>query len=253
MSCEGAWKPARGLSSPRWAGWGWLTALALVATAIALVETEAAVRGLVALFFGGLVGLCFAATRRPAFALLLVASLFAAIFAASDFKFGVMAMNLHVYDVFFHLFSVAQLSFFRETFGAAAAFAGGATLAALLALTLCWRREAAARLSRAALLGVTTASLLATAASGALLAQRGAHFFNARESVFSAFIASLGDVPALVRARGLFEIAAQASLDAAGAAPISCRPTQTPPDIVLFLNESAMPAGVYPQIPYPEE
>ena len=54
-------------------------------------------------------------------------------------------------------------------------------------------------------------------------------------------------------ARGYLQISAQASLAPIPTDAIVCRPEGTAPDIVLFLNESVMPPGVYPEINFPPE
>jgi hypothetical protein len=161
-------------------------------------------------------------------------------------------MNLHAYDVAFYLFSLAQISFFKETYPGAALVAALGIGAGTLTLAWLWLREPPKVLRRMAMGACAIISLTAAAGATVLLAERGAHFFNDRESVFSGFVSSLGDAPALMRARGVFEISAQAGLSG-GLAPIVCHPQETPPDIVLFLNESAMPPGVYPQVAYPPE
>lgn len=218
-----------------------------------LVEGDILPRVLVATFFLALWGFVWAAARRAWFSLALVTLLFGAVYLCSMFKFSVVAMNLHAYDAVFYLFSVAQLTFFWQTFPAYAmiALAGVGGLAGVMAALWVWERPLA--LGRLKSGGLALLCLGATVGAGGAIAHRGATFFDPGRHVFSAFVGSLADLPQLVRARGYFEMSAQASLAPAPAEPIVCRPEGAPPDIVLFLNESVMPPGVYPEITFPEE
>lgn len=217
------------------------------------IEGDVLPRLLVAAFFFGVWAFVFAMTGRRWFAFALVALGFVAVWLCSLLKFSMMAMNLHAYDALFYLVSVAQLGFFWQTFpGYAIVAIGGVTLVVALLLSLWWREApvAAARLRTTA---IGLAGLAVTVACGAAIANRGASFFDPNRHIFSAFIGSLADVPQLMSARGYLQITAQASLAPLPADPIVCVPDGDPPDIVMFLNESAMPPGVYPQIRYPEE
>lgn len=217
------------------------------------IEGEILPRLLVAGFFLGLFAFVFALSGRRWFSFALVALMFVTVFLCSWLKFSMVAMNLHAYDALFYLFSVAQLNFFWQTFPAyaAIALAGVAGLFALLAVL--WRREAPVPMARLRYSALGLAGIAVAASSGAAIAGRGASFFDPHRHIFSAFIASLGDVPQLMSARGYLQISAQASLAPIPADAIACRPEGTPPDIVLFLNESVMPPGVYPEINFPEE
>ncbi len=97
------------------------------------------------------------------------------------------------------------------------------------------------------------AGLAVAIGSGAAIAGRGASFFDPQRHIFSAFIGSLADIPQLMGARGYLQISAQASLAPIPTDAIVCRPEGNAPDIVLFLNESVMPPGVYPEINFPPE
>ena len=210
-------------------------------------------RLLVAGFFFGAFAFVLALSGRRWFSFALVALLFAAVFLCSMLKFSMVAMNLHAYDALFYLFSLAQLNFFWQTFPGYAliALAGVTGLVALLVAL--WRLEAPGPMGRLRYGAIALAGLAVTASSGATLAARGASFFDPHRHVFSAFIGSLGDVPQLMSARGYLQISAQASLAPIPADAIVCKPEGTPPDIVLFLNESVMPPGVYQEIEFPEE
>src|SRR5690606_1092226 len=113
-----------------------------------------------------------------------------------------LAMNLHAYDALFYLFSVAQLSFFQQTFPVYAliALAGVAGLAGLLFAL--WRGETPTALGRIRYSALGLVGLAVTATSGAALASRGATFFDPNRHIFSAFIGSLADIPQLMSARG---------------------------------------------------
>jgi hypothetical protein len=236
---------------------GWdrgLAGASLAAAGFVFATEEYWIAGaLVSACLAGIAGMLFALTRRAGFALGLILALMAILFAASRFKFGIVAMNLHVYDVAFYLFSMAQASFFLQTFPLEAAVVAAGLGASVAFLVFAWRKEAPRALRRAGTAALIVASLGASAGASALLIQRGAPIFNENENIYSAFIASLGDLPALMQARGYLEMSAQASLAPGLPEPIICEPTQTPPDIVLFLNESAMPPSVYPQLAYPQE
>lgn len=217
------------------------------------VEGEIMPRLLVAGFFFGAWAFVFALSGRRWFSFAFVALLYIAVFLCSLLKFSMLAMNLHAYDALFYLFSLAQLSFFQQTFPVYAliALGGVAGLAALLIAL--WRGETAIALGRIRYSALGLLGLAVTAASGAALASRGATFFDPNRHIFSAFIGSLADIPRLMSARGYLQIGAQASLGAHVAGAIVCHPQTAPPDIVVFLNESVMPPGVYPGIVYPEE
>jgi hypothetical protein len=226
----------------------------LLMTAFVIATEEQAVSAfLVLVVFGGMSGLVFAIVRRPGFAFIAITAFFISTFVASAFKFNFVAMNLHVYDAVFYLFSVAQLSFFAQTFQSAAFGLVAGLIVTFGALALAWRADRARVLGRSGLALALIVSLGAIACAGGLLVQRGSPFFNENQNVYSAFIASFGDLPALSKARGFLEISAQASLAPGQTEAIVCNPTTNPPDIVLTLNESAMPPGVYPQLAFPPE
>ncbi|MDF2120038.1 sulfatase-like hydrolase/transferase [Roseiarcaceae bacterium H3SJ34-1] len=220
---------------------------------IAFTEPDFPLFALVAAFFAALVVFLSVLSRRPGFGLAVATFVFVAVYVTSAFKFNVAAMNLHVYDVIFYLFSVAQLSFFIETYSAAATVFGAIIAVTLLLMVISFRLETPRCFGS---IGGSVAAVTALAVligSGMALGARKPTFFDDGRHVFSAFIGSLTDLPALMRAKGFFEISAHATLSPTVAAPITCKPGKDAPDIVLFLNESAMPEGVYPQLHYPAE
>ncbi len=203
--------------------------------------------------FGFLVALAFALTRRLVLALVVGMLCFAAVWAGSTAKFALVAMNLHVYDVIFYVFSFAHIAFL---------FSAYPILAWLLVLAMALGAGAvvfAARLERPTPLRARSRLAIAAAACAAMavaaqpLAARNGMFFAEKRFVFSAFLWSFGDLPRLLRFKGLIEVGAASASAPQKFEPIACAPARTPPDIVLFLNESAMPPGVYPGLVYPDE
>ena len=233
------------------------TLIAVILTAwigfIAVTEQDFPLFALVAAFFAALVVLLSVISRRPGFGLAIAIFTFLAVYVTSAFKFDVTAMNLHVYDVIFYLFSFAQLSFFIQTYGATAAMFGAIIAVTLLLMAVSFKLETPRRFGVIGGLVGIVLSLAVLIGSAVSLGARKPTFFDSGRHVFSAFIGSLNDLPALMREQGFFEISAHATLSPTIAAPITCRPAKDAPDIVLFLNESAMPEGVYPQLHYPPE
>jgi hypothetical protein len=220
---------------------------------IAFTEPDFPLFALVAAFFAALVVFLSVVSRRPGFGLAIATFAFVAVYVTSAFKFNVAAMNLHIYDVIFYLFSVAQLSFFIQTYSATAAVFGAIIAVTLLLMAVSFRLETPRRFgSIGGSVAVVTALAVLTG-SGVSLGARKPTFFDDGRHVFSAFIGSLSDLPVLMREKGFFEISAHATLSPTITAPITCKPAKDAPDIVLFLNESAMPEGVYPQLHYPAE
>lgn len=235
-------------------GWIFIAGLALGWCAfIAFTEPDRTLFAWVAGFFLAIATLLAVLTRRPGFALVVSIFLFVPVYAASIFKFDITAMNLHVYDVVFYLFNTAQFVFFVQTFPVNAALCGGALLVALALLYASYRFEAPRRFAPFArpIAGLAACAMLV--GSTWALALRKPTFFDQGRYVFSAFIGSLADMPALVQAKGFFEISAHATLSPTNTSAITCEIGANAPDIVLFLNESAMPEGVYPQLHYPAE
>lgn len=217
------------------------------------VEPETPVTAFVLVFCLGLAGFLYAMTRRVGFSLAISLLLFVATFATSVFKFRIAAMNLHVYDIFFYLAGITELGFFIETFGSTALLFAVILIAGAALLVWSFRLEAPHAMGRAASFGLAAVSVGFLALGGWWLGDRRPTFFDDRQYVFSSFIASLSDLPALVREKGVLEMSAQAALTPVVSDKIACTAPQGAPDIVLFLNESGMPPGVYPNLAYPEE
>jgi hypothetical protein len=203
--------------------------------------------------FAFIAALCFALTLRASLAIAVSLIFFAMIWAAALAKFALVAMNPHVYDVIFYVFSVSQIAFAFSAYPQlawliVAAVASGAGLICLAA-----RLEPRAKWSPRRRIALASIACILLVPAVSPLADRNGQFFSEKRFVFSAFLSSFGDLPQLVRFKGLIEVSAAPSPTPQGVAPISCTPTRTPPDIVLFLNESAMPSGVYPELNYPDE
>lgn len=247
---EGANAPSPGI---RLRAWLFPAALALWTFFLFKVEVEIMPRLLVAGFFFGAFAFIFALSGRRWFSFCLVAIVYIGVYLCSLLKFSMVAMNLHAYDALFYLFSLAQLNFFWQTFPGYALIALSCIFGLNGLLAVLWWRETPAALGRMRYSALALAGLAVTMTSGATLAARGASFFDANRNIYSAFIGSLADIPQLMNARGYLQISAQASLAPIPADAIVCKPEGTPPDIVLFLNESVMPPGVYSEINFPEE
>lgn len=213
---------------------------------VSLLMPVVAVFALLSAMFGALTG-------RWRFGALLSVCVFLAIWIASAGKFALVAMRLHVYDVIFYGFSAAPIEFFFSAYRDLA-WQLGALIAAAVALFVCaWRAEAPMRLTPGRRLAVFTGAAALMAVPLTPLATRNADFFNDNHFTFSSFFSSLGDLPQLARFNGVIETGPGPAPTSVVAPPIDCHPGQTPPDIVLTLDESAMPPGVYDQLVYPDE
>jgi hypothetical protein len=205
---------------------------------------------------GIFLGLCLvllSVTRRWLLAFSLNVLFFLSIYVSSGFKYSILAMNLHVYDVSFYLSYLTQIRFFYETFPRIAYPATFAFLLLVAALIALYRFERPWGANWKQRSGVTLAALLLLAGSLRPLFVNNVDFFSDGRLVFSAFFSSLRDIPELLKFNKVFESSAQANAGPIPLDAISCSPDKTPPNIILFLNESAMPPGVYPNLIYPQE
>ncbi len=222
-------------------------------TFVLATEPEMPVTAAVLVFCAGLAGFFYALSQRIGFTLFLSLMLFISTFAASVFKFRIAAMNVHVYDIFFYFSGLTELGFFIQTFSGTAVLFAAIVLSALAVLVWSFRAETAHTLGRTASFGLAALAVVLLGGSGWWLGDRRPTFFDDRQFVFSSFIASLSDLPALVREKGVLEMSAQAALTPVISDKISCNAPAGSPDIVMFLNESGMPGGIYPNLKYPEE
>ena len=239
----------------RWTLPGFASAAALVGWSgfLRYGEPEASLFYAVVSIFLACACLIFALAGRPRFALAFAAFLFVCIFVAARAKFALVAMTLHVYDIAFYGSSSAPLEFFLSAYPRLATILGLGLATGALALALLWRQDATRSLSGRQR-GLALVCAGGFAALGAWpLSGRNADFFNDTSFALSSFFSSFGDLPQLYSYRGLIEVAPDPSIKPAPASAITCRPGTTPPDIVMFLNESAMPPGVYPDLAYPDE
>ena len=248
-----AYVPAA-FGSLRWGKAAFPVAVGLAWLAFVLAtEPEAPVTAMVLVFCVGLAGLLYALSRRLGFSLFLSLVLFIAAFATSVFKFRIAAMNLHVYDIFFYLAGITELGFFIQTFSTTAVLFAVIVASALAILVWSYRREKPHAMSRGASFVTAAIATVLLGYGGWWLGDRRPTYFDDKQFVFSSFISSLSDLPALVREKGVLEMSAQAALTPVISEKISCTAPAGSPDIILFLNESGMPAGVYPQLKYPDE
>lgn len=207
---------------------------------------------LVIAVFVAIYGLTFTFIRRHGVASITLLAIFISIFAATEFKFDIVAMNLHIYDVFFYLFSFAHIAFFAQAFRELALSMALGFVIIVFLLTLSWHAEPPQKSSSSFTLLILIASLIVAWGSGGILIERGAPFFNRSQNVYSAFISSFGDLNSLSKAHRFFAIDAQEK-HSVPAKTIICNPTVPPPHIVLTLVESAMPPGIYPGLAFPTE
>ena len=220
---------------------------------LAYEEVETSLLLAVVAIFSAFTALGLAVFGRLRFALSVTTLLFLGVLIASRAKFALVAMNLHVYDIAFYLTDLAQIHFFMSAYVRQAFFIGSGLVVVLGVLALLWYSEPAMSLrlrARAALLA-GTAGLIGIGAYP--LSGRNADFFNEQHFVLSSFFTSFADLPQLYSYKGLIEVAPDPTIAPAPATAITCKPGETPPDIVLTLNESAMPPGVYPGLTYPDE
>lgn len=199
-----------------------------------------------------LAALSFALSRRPRLSLLAAFAFYAAVWGAAVSKFQLVAMNLHVYDVVF-FGTPSQFQFLLSAYPANAWLIVLAVSFAAAILTLGWRLERPAPLRPGTRLAIAALAGALMAGAATPLHARNGNFFSEKRFVFSAFLSSFGDLPQLLRFNGLIETGPGAPSTPSPLEAITCAPAQTPPDIVLFLNESAMPPGVYPGLVYPDE
>ncbi len=190
--------------------------------------------------------------RRPRFAFALTTCLLLAVYVASRAKFALVAMNLHVYDLAFY-FSRSPIEFFFSAYPRHAWLMTLALAMSAAGLYALWRREPPRTYSRMRRSSFVALSLCLGLFGHLPLTQRNADFFNEHHFALSSFITSLGDLPHLFSNNGMIEVATRPSITPVTADEIICRPLTTPPDIVLTLNESAMPPGVYDGLTYPDE
>ena len=232
---------AGAIAAAGWAGFLWYgePEPALLFAVIAIHLGAAAL-------LGGLLG-------RPKVGVALATFFFVAVFIGARSKFALVSMNLHVYDLPFYLFSEATVGFFMSAYPRQALMVGLGLAASLAAFVFIWRMDARRRvpLRRRAALMACGAALLALGAWP--LSGRNADFFNERNFALSSFLTSFADLPQLYSYNGLIEVSPRSSITPIPADSITCKPQSAAPDIVMMLNESSMPPGVYPGLTYPDE
>ena len=177
-------------------------------------------------------------TRRPAFSI--ACGLFA--FAVSAFcsmaKFKHMSVNAHVMDLHFYLRKPDTLLFLAGEFWPALVGFGGLLLAGAALLALLRRRESPVRLSRRVVAAVAVACVVCAVATRPSEADTLAYHIR-KNHFFSSLFASAGDLVRLGQ-----ESAVKSRTDAMadpGALPAAaCAASDTAPDLVVVLQESAV-------------
>ncbi len=191
---------------------------------------------------------------RPRVGLALATFFFVAAFIGARSKFALVSMNLHVYDLPFYLSNRAASEFFISAYPRQALMVAVALSTSALAILFIWRAETArTRLALRARAGLLAGAAGLLALGAWPLSGRNADFFNERNFALSSFLTSFGDLPQLYSYNGLIEVAPKPSITPIPADAISCKPQTGAPDIVMMLNESSMPPGVYPDLVYPDE
>jgi phosphoglycerol transferase MdoB-like AlkP superfamily enzyme len=125
--------------------------------------------------------------------------------------------------------------------------------ATALAFIFMWRADARLRLAPRRRIGLMVCGVGLLSLGAWPLNGRNADFFNERNFAISSFLTSFADLPQLYSYNGLIEVAPKPSIRPISADAITCKPQGVTPDIVMMLNESSMPPGVYPGLVYPEE
>ncbi len=201
----------------------------------------------------GLAALLASVLGRPGTGLALASLLFISAFIAARSKFALVAMNLHVYDVPFYLSNSATVEFFISAYRRQALLVGAGLAASAALVFVSWRADAVRRLALRPRMGLMACAAGLLAVGAWPLSGRNADFFNERNFALSSFLTSFADLPQLYSYHGLIEVAPSASIAPIPLDAISCKPQGDAPDIVMTLNESTMPPGVYPDLTYPEE
>ena len=212
-----------------------------------------------ALFFSvvainlGLAALLAGLLGRPKTGLALATLFFIFAFGAARSKYALVAMNLHIYDVPFYLFTGASVEFFFSAYPRQAMMVAAVIAASAAVIVLSWRADARLRLPPRRRVGLMACAVGLLALGSWPLSGRNADFFNESNFALSSFLTSFSDLPQLFSHHGLIEVAPRATIAPIPADAIVCKPQGEPPDIVMTLNESSMPPGVYPGLTYPEE
>ena len=230
-------------------------AVALVAWAAFLWQGEpepALLFAVVAIHLGAS-ALLAALLGRPRVGLALATFLLLAVFIGARSKFALVSMNLHVYDLPFYLFAGAPVEFFISAYPRQALMVGLGLLATIAVFVLLWRADARLRLMPRHRLQFMACAAALLSLGAWPLSGRNADFFNERNFALSSFLTSFADLPQLYSYNGLIEVAPKPSITPIPADAITCKPQGQAPDIVMMLNESSMPPGVYPGLVYPEE
>ena len=217
------------------------------------VEPEPALLFAVVAIHLGASALLAALLGRPRVALALATFLFLAVFIGAKSKFALVSMNLHIYDLPFYLFAGAPVEFFMSAYPRQALMVGLGLFATIALFVFIWRADARLRLTPRRRMDCLACAAALLSLGAWPLSGRNADFFNERNFALSSFLTSFADLPQLYSYNGLIEVSPKPSRNPIPADAITCKPTGVAPDIVMMLNESSMPPGVYPGLVYPEE
>ncbi len=195
------------------------------------------------------VALLLIASRRPLFAISVVAALLIILALASKAKSQMMAMTLHAYDFVYFARTPTELVFMAEHYPADmrnGALAVGATL--LGGALIFWLDPLRVARRRAAeLLGLGAIAVFSLyQISGA---PDVSYFFRGRY-LLSSFFVSIPEAAGVVRQGGFFASTAQARAADYIRPGLSCPASNDYPSIVLTLNESAFAPSQFPQLAY---
>ena len=189
--------------------------------------------------------LTFMITPRPRFALFMAASLLTLSTAASMAKFKFLAINAHVFDLWFYLSKPDTLVFLATEF-APIVIAGGVALAAFMAMCwFVWRRETPVR-ARPVLAGIAVMGS-AFALPFALPWEAGDFAYHIRKNHFtSSLFVSFSDIARLTRPSPIVERLSRQTSVVPFPFESACARTVNAPDIILTLSESGVPPAQIP-------
>lgn len=220
-------------------------ALAALFAALAACEADIATLPFTFICAALLACVAFALTRRARFAIFIGGALMALSAVASMAKYRFLAVNAHVFDIWFYLSRPDTVAFlgdeyFRVIITAAFALAAFVALAALV-----YRHDGRRLTGRREAIGCSLA--LAALLPAALPREAGEFAYHIRKNHFaSSFFVSLSDIGRLSGPDPLARKLAKAPEAPPFTPAAACDPAARPPDIFLVLDESAVPPSRVP-------
>ena len=187
----------------------------------------------------------FALTARPRFSVFVAALVLTLSTLASMAKFKMVAMNAHVFDLWFHMANAETVAFLATEFRGLALTATATIIALAASAALIWRFDHPVAFNRAP--AAVFAFYCAVCAPIALPREASDFFYHIRTAHFmSSFFTSFAD---LSRLGDPVEISRRIG-HAPGQAPFAlhdgCPTAADFPDIILTLSESAVPPASIP-------